>query len=216
MSPLALIALSAECRHPPDMKSFLRAVFVLAISLALAGCGPEKVASSGPDVLGQWEWSSPKGGSWHLTISSDGKFQRQMIDSANAKPTEIHGSWSLFEPRAKEPSWLERHRLFQKNPEDELTRKAGYDPAKNKIQWSAPGMLSLHYSTSAPAPKVAAAVATPEPKDANATPAPNRDIVIGETEAIRTYKDLDTGDIFLDLAGKTYKKVKVPTAAPGT
>ena len=198
------------------MKSSLSVIFVVAIALALAGCGPEKVKGSAPNVVGQWEWSSPKGADWRLTISSDGKFRREMTDSANAKPTEIHGSWSSFEPREKEPSWIERHRLFQKSPEDELTRKAGYDPAKKKIEWSTPAMLSLHYSAPVPAPAStpAAGAASPAPKDAR--PAPPQDVVIGETELIRTYKDLDTGDVFLDLAGKTYKKVQgAATGQPG-
>ncbi|HEY3898426.1 MAG TPA: hypothetical protein VGM54_07425 [Chthoniobacter sp.] len=190
------------------MKSFLSVVFIAAIALTLAGCGSEKVKGPPAKVIGQWEWSNPAGASWHLTISPDGKFRREMIDSAKAKPTEIHGSWTTFEPRQKEQSWLKRHRLFQKNPEDELTRKAGYDPAKNKIEWSAPTLLSLHYSTSAPAPKAPGTA----PEDSKATP--TQDIVIGETEAVRTYTDLDTGDVFLELAGKTYKKVEGAASAP--
>jgi hypothetical protein len=199
------------------MKSFLCVVFVVAIAWALAGCGPEKVKGVAPKLVGQWEWSNPAGGTWRLTISQDGTFQREMVDSAKAKSIVVHGSWSMFEPREKEQSWLERHRPFQKNPADELTRKAGYDPAKNKVQWSAPGLLSLHYSTSAPAPKATGGTASPEPKDSNAPPAAaTQEVVIGETEAVRTYTDLNTGDVFLDLEGKTYKKVMgtAATASP--
>jgi hypothetical protein len=198
------------------MKSFLSVVFVVAIAWTFAGCGPEKVRGSAPNVVGLWEWSNPAGGSWRLTISPDGSFRREMTDSAKAKPAVVHGSWSIFEPRAKEQSWLQRHRLFQKSPEDELTRKAGFDPAKNKIEWSAPALLSLHYTTTAPArptpagatpgPAATGGTATPEPKDSKATPP--QEMVIGETEAIRTFTDKDTGDVFLELAGKTYKKVE--------
>jgi hypothetical protein len=195
------------------MKSFLSIVFVVAIAWTFAGCGPEKVKGSAPNVVGQWEWSSPAGGSWHLTISSDGSFRRHMTDSSKAKPTEIHGSWSMFEPKAKESSWLERHGFSRKpNAEDDLLRKLSNDADKRKFQVSAPGMLTLHYSTSAPAPSGAAGAASPSPGDSKTTPA-SQEVFIGETEVIHTVTNVDTGDVFLDLAGKTYKKAEDAVAA---
>jgi hypothetical protein len=190
------------------MKSFLRIVSAAVLSFALAGCGPVKVKGPGPNPAGHWLWKGQAQATWRIDFQADGTFEREITDPAGQKVSVVHGQWSLFNTQT-EPTWLNRHGIYLgRSPEDKLMRKAGYHA---HIQWSPVGMLSMHYSapvSAEPIPNPNATAATPPATPAKAPATPAQEMIVGETQSVRTHTDNSTGEVFLDLGGKTYQKVK--------
>jgi len=185
------------------MKPPIPAVFTALLCFALAACGPATIKAPDPNPVGEWQWSNDVLGSWRLEIKADGTFQREMTTPFDRKGRRISGRWSLT-VTPSDPSWLERHGIFQKpGADDDLSRIAGVDPARKTLQWSAPGSITFLY-TAPPGTELAPGAVwtgTTSPS-ASANTAP--EMGIEERHPVRTHTDT-SGEMFLDLAGKVFR-----------
>ncbi|MEP6669054.1 MAG: hypothetical protein ABJF10_07880 [Chthoniobacter sp.] len=171
-------------------------LFAALLGFVLAACGPSKVKAPDPNPVGQWQWSNDVLGSWHLEIKADGTFQREMTNPLDPKHVRTSGRWILHVSPSG-PSWM-----ADRGAEDELSRIAGVDPAKKTVQWSAPGTIVFLYATPRGTELAPGAVWT------GTTSTPSKgppELGIEETHSLRTHTDT-TGEVFLDLAGKVFRK----------
>jgi hypothetical protein len=210
---LALFALPGTVTPTDMMKSFLRVLSLVSVTFAFAGCGPAMVKGPAPNPVGLWEWSDKAQGTWRMEIKPDGTFHREITDPSG-KQTAVHGQWNLFFT-PKEPTWRERHGLYLKRyAADKVLVNAGNNP---NIQWSGLGMLSLHYSAtapSAPVPVPGGPGATPSKGTATPAPAAGGEMIVGDTQSVRTHTDRNTGETYLDVGCKTYQRAAADPATP--
>lgn len=191
------------------MRSPLLLLPTVLLCLALAACHRSPaVQLPDPNPVGQWQWSNPVLGSWHLEIKADGTFRRETTDRVARDTISTGGRWTLTVNQSK-PTFLERHQVFQKtSAEEDFLRKAGIEGVKrNSIQLSAPGSFSLFYYLPKDGERSPGAVWTsPTLAEAVLGPAPAGAVGMEEKRTLRTFTDTGTGEVFLDLEGKTFRK----------
>ncbi|MDR3403311.1 MAG: hypothetical protein P4L99_12510 [Chthoniobacter sp.] len=184
------------------MKFPFPAVFIVLLAFAFAACKRAPIKAPDPNPVGQWDWSNDLLGSWRLEIKADGTFQRETTSPFDPRHVRVSGRWALV-VAPSEMSWAEHQSLVPKAGRDEeWARLAGVDPTKNTVQWSAPSIIKFLYNSPRGSELAPGAVWT----GAMSTPANSpAEMGIEEKHLIHTHTDT-SGEVFLDLAGKVFRK----------
>ena len=203
------------------MRLRLHLLLTILLGFLLAACHRSPAGQRpDPNPVGQWQWNNPALGSWRLEIKADGTFQREATDRLDGKTVSTSGRWTVKAAESK-PTFLEQHRVFQQtSAEDEFLRTVAPD-RRDHIQLSAPAVFSLFYYAPKNVERATGAVwTTPTLAEAVLGPAPDETVGMEEKRTLHTFTDTNTGEVFLDLEGKTFRKsaatIASKDAATGT